>query len=231
MTSMRVFHVLIVYVLLGTAAPLLACAWLLDGPAVVSPTRVALAFFLVLNVLICLWEIALGRYISEIAAEFAALQKTFGARRWDAVMHTMLFPIESVSQLFSMRFWTRIWSTYALFDSSYANRESFGFFVDVGNGWTTLLPSALFIAALVAEDAVCSARVLGCIGLCKFWQELYGTVIYFLSFFMNGRQRGKSWAEVILFIGGTNGLWFFFPLLGMRVCVQMIESNTYVALH
>ena len=37
------------------------------------------------------------------------------------------------------RRWSEVWSVYSVFDPSYANRESFGFFVDVGNGWTTMV--------------------------------------------------------------------------------------------
>jgi hypothetical protein len=38
-----------------------------------------------------------------------------------------------------VRRWSEVWSVYSVFDPSYANRESFGFFVDVGNGWTTMV--------------------------------------------------------------------------------------------
>ena len=56
---------------------------------------------------------------------------------------------------------------------------------------------------------------------------LYGTVIYALSFFFNKRHHGKSFAEVLLFVGFSNGLWFVFPLLGMWTSYAMIASDSY----
>ncbi len=94
----------------------------------------------------------------------------------------------SFSEAFSLRFWTKVWSTYALYDPSYQNNESFGFFIDVGNGWTTLVPTLVWLYAMTYNDLV-PARALGCLGIAKFWQELYGTVIYALSFFFNNRQK------------------------------------------
>ena len=44
----------------------------------------------------------------------------------------------------------------------------------------------------------------------------YGTVLYYLSFFYNGRQRGIPIAEVIGWVGGSNGIWIIFPLIGIE---------------
>ena len=77
---------------------------------------------------------------------------------------------------------------------------------------------------------IAPARVVGMVGLVTFWQELYGTAIYFLSYFMNRRHAGRSIAEVVLFVGGSNGLWFVFPALGMAACSTMIQVGTFDAL-
>lgn len=50
-------------------------------------------------------------------------------------------------------------SRYATLDPSYAQQGSFGFCVDVGNGFTTLAPSVLF--ALSITRPLLDARVLG----------------------------------------------------------------------
>ena len=80
------------------------------------------------------------------------------------------------------------------------------------------------------------------IGLMSYWQELYGTIVYFLSFIMNGRyrfncvrsvlaqvwmHRGRGCLEVSLFVGLTNGLWFFLPLLGIFVSYKFVSSNSF----
>jgi len=158
------------------------------------------------------------------------LNERFGTRRLEAVGEFFLFPM-TVADIFSSKFWSRVWSTYAMYDPSYANELSFGFFVDVGNGWTTIIPSVLLYIALTHHSAlwpeVLTPFALGIMGIMKFYQEFYGTCIYFLSFFLNKRYVGKSFFEVALFVGFSNGLWFFFPLLGIYACVHMISSNSY----
>jgi hypothetical protein len=68
---------------------------------------------------------------------------------------------------------------------------------------------------------------VGLIGMVSFYQEFYGTVIYFLSFIMNKRYVGKGPVEVALFVGLTNGIWFVCPLVGMWVSYAMITTNSF----
>jgi hypothetical protein len=218
---LKVYHVLIIYVLGSTSG----CAYLhFSEHGKHSIPQLALAFFLCLNALICLWEIALGWHIDHIKKESVRLEKAFKGDRLKACMSFFNADI-SLSEIFSLQFWSIVWSTYALYDPSYANKESFGFFIDVGNGWTTIIPSIFFCLGLTYEWV--PARILGMIGLVKFYQEFYGTIIYFLSFFLNKRYKGVSVFEVLLFIGFSNGIWFFFPLYGMWTSVQMILTDSY----
>lgn len=115
------------------------------GKQSLNPHYLALAFFLPLNTLICVWEIALGLHIDFIAKDYAKLKEKFGKAPFNAVIQFFVAQL-SISNMLSLKFWTKTWSTYSLYDPSYSNRESFGFFVDVGNGWTTLVPSLLFWA-------------------------------------------------------------------------------------
>ena len=185
-------------------------------------------------------HILIGIYISHIKEELKKLNEKYGNNRMSAVVDFFLTSI-SIKQIFTLKTWSRIWSTYSMYDPSYANRESFGFFVDVGNGWTTLLPSLLYLIGMtfhnnyyynmmfimLSSSSSSSAKILGIIGIIKFYQEFYGTCIYFLSFFFNKRHHGKSLFEVILFVGLSNGLWFFFPILGMYASLQLILTNSY----
>ena len=41
------------------------------------------------------------------------------------------------------------------------------------------------------------------------------------------RPLGVSVFEVLLFIGFSNGIWFFFPVAGMWASVQMILTDSY----
>lgn len=74
---------------------------------------------------------------------------------------------------------------------------------------------------------ILDARTLGMLGILKFYQEFYGTCIYFLSYLMNGRYKGRSMAEVCLFVGLTNGLWFIFPIVGIWSSAQLIYRGDF----
>jgi len=69
--------------------------------------------------------------------------------------------------------------------------------------------------------------LVGCIGLASYWQILYGTIIYFLSYFYNQRYKGKTWQEVVGFVGVSNGIWFFFPIVGIYACVCILDTKDY----
>lgn len=224
MSFLKVYQVLILYVLGSTGYPVYLHY---QQHHVINTLHVLMTFFLTLNSLICLWEISLGLNITYIKSTYQKLLKKYGNNRLDAVVDFFFTEVGIVSDLFSLKFWSIVWSTYSLYDPSYSNRESFGFFVDVGNGWTTLIPSLLFLASMTYDITNLSPKYIGLIGVIKFYQELYGTIIYFLSFILNERYKGKPFVEVAGFVGISNGLWFFFPLLGMYVSVQLIMTDSY----
>jgi len=163
-------------------------------------------------------------YIGKIQKEKAAMAKEFGSRRFDCALAFFNMDL-TVGQMLTPSTWTKVWSTYSLYDPLYADPTSFGFWVDSGNGITTILPSLLF--TLNMSVPLVAPRTLGCIGLASFWQEFYGTAVYFSTFFANKRHVGKGLLEIFLFVGVSNGLWFLFPLLGMHASYQMIESGTF----
>jgi hypothetical protein len=183
-----------------------------------------LAFFLVINVLICFWEICLSIHIDTIHNEYKLLLQKYSKTPVQAVSK-LLFRDFSFYEIFTLKTWTIIWSTYSLYDPSYSNRETFGFFVDFGNGWTTLLPSLLFLYQMTFDAY--SARFIGIIGMIKYYQECYGTVIYVLSYVYNKRYKGRDPLECILVVGIANSLWFFFPIYGMYLCYDMIMTDSF----
>ena len=224
-TGMNVGLFLVLYVLLTTGLP----SWnhfSVHGHVGRWGGQLALSFFLGLNSLICLWEIGLGLHIGHIEKEHKRLWQLHGREPWAAVVAFFMAPL-SLRDCLSSKFWTTVWATYSLYDPSYSNRQSFGFFVDVSNGWVTLLPSLLFWYAMTYDVPGLSARALGCLGLVKFYLEFHGTCVYFLSYVLNERYRGRSALEVGLFVGFSNGLWFVFPLLGVALSLSMINSDSF----
>jgi hypothetical protein len=191
---------------------------------VYDATQIGLAFFLVVNVMISWWEIALFVSQDQIGAEYDAIREPYQGREMAAVAEVFARPVPLLRVL-SPRQWTRIWSTYSLFDPGYSDRRSFGYNIDVGNGFTTIIPSILFAFGMTFW--LVSPRVLGIIGIIIFWQMFYGTAVYFFQFFNNGRHRGHSVRDVLLFVGVSNLLWLIFPLLGLWTSAQLILEGSY----
>ncbi|MGB5547370.1 MAG: hypothetical protein WCB63_12710 [Polyangiales bacterium] len=191
---------------------------------VYNVTQMGLAFFLVINVLIAWWEIALFVCQDQIQAEYEETKIAYRGRE-----------IERIGEIFARRIplfrvlclseWTTIWSGYSLFDPGYSDRRSFGYNIDVGNGFTTLIPATLFAFGMTFE--LMPARWLGIIGVIMFWQMFYGTAVYFFQFFNNGRHQGHSLKDLLLFVGVTNLMWFIFPIWGLCTSIQLILEGSY----
>mmetsp|Transcript_15195 Transcript_15195/g.35209 ORF Transcript_15195/g.35209 Transcript_15195/m.35209 type:complete len:293 (-) Transcript_15195:229-1107(-) len=191
----------------------------------------SILFFNNLNVLIAFCEIALGNHIDFIKKHYQHLKKEYrDDKTFKPKKAEYLAGFAYLNMSLSLRDlydggqkWARMWSTYSLWDPSYSNPESFGFFIDVGNGWSTLLPCWLWNFAILFPHYFAPSNetgrtdssalvLLGFIGACSYWQILYGTIIYFLSFLWNKRFQNKPLLEVVGFVGFANGIWFFFPI-------------------
>jgi hypothetical protein len=218
---MRVWNVVAFTVAAGTTLPVLLHY---QHHGVFSAYQIALAFFLWLNVIIALWEICLFLRIDEIEERHRRLQQAYKGR---AIARSLDFLLSRVAlrELFSASFWTGIWTSYAGFDESYADKRSFGFFVDVGNGFTTLIPSLVFLSEMTFGRI--SARALGIVGILLFYQMWYGTLVYLASFILNKRYVGHPPAHLAIIVGCLNGLWLTFPLLGIYASVSMVYTNSY----
>jgi hypothetical protein len=141
------------------------------------------------------------------------------------VSHWMTKPL-SLQELFSSKQWAKMWATYALFDPSYQNQESFGFFIDVGNGYSTIPACLLINASILCPDRL-SPTLVGCVAIAMYWQVTYGTIIYFLSFMFNKRYQGFRPKDIGLFVGVSNGTWIVFPCLGIYAGIIILQQGNF----
>jgi hypothetical protein len=189
-----------------------------------SPTQIGLAFFLVINVLICWWEMSLVFCRDQIREDYEAIKDAYRGREMARVMEVFARPIP-LFRVFSFRQWATIWASYSLFDPGYSDPRSFGYNIDVGNGFLTIIPAILFAFGMTFD--LMPARALGIIGVIIFWQMFYGTAVYFFQFFHNGRHEGHSVRDLVLFVGLTNFMWLIFPLWGVWTSARMIMDGSY----
>ena len=182
------------------------------------------SLFLSINLLICFWEICLflkRDYIEERNKYWGERQKQTGITPAVEFLATRV----SKDNLFSTTFWADVWSTYSLYDGSYADRRCYGFNADVGNGFVTLIPSIILHIGITITFL--PANILGILGVMMFWQWLYCTSIYWMSFFVAGRHKLISKSDVNLYIWGTNAPWALFSLLGLYASIRLVLDNSY----
>ncbi|KAL9179991.1 hypothetical protein ACHAXT_007961 [Thalassiosira profunda] len=197
--------------------------WPLSQLSTVTPLTFSLLLFNNINIFIALCEIVLGFNIDCIQRDYKKLKAKYAGNEWGACIAYLTMPL-TIRQAFEAKTWARMWSTYALYDPSYQNHESFGFFIDFGNGLSTIPPSILMNAAIVYPDKV-SPLWAGCIGLAMYWQVMYGAIVYVGTFLFNKRHRGKPLLEVSLFVGFSNSLWIVFPVGGIYACFCMLRDG------
>lgn len=186
-----------------------------------------LSLFLSINLLICLWEICLylrGDYIAERHHYWQERYKLTGKTPAVEFLQSRV----NIDNVLSATFWADVWSTYSLYDGSYADKRTFGFNADVGNGFFSLIPTLIFHVGITIS--VFEPVVLGILGVMIFWVWTYNTTLYFVSFFLVGRHRLISLKDNLLYIAGTNAPWILFSLLGIYVSIRLILDNSYSVL-
>jgi hypothetical protein len=182
--------------------------------------HVALTVFLAINLLICVWEISLWHRMRDIVRWYESPRGAGDRPRGN--LYTTRVTLREAA---STRLWARTWLGYTHWDDGYADPRSFGFTIDVGNGFSTLFPSLFFLVGMTFP--IFSPVVLGIIGLLLFYQKFYGTCLYFFQYIYNRRYVGRSAASVVGVVGGTNGVWLVFPAIGLYVCVRLIVENRF----
>ena len=186
-----------------------------------------LCLFLAVNLLICYWEACLffqRDYIETRSAYWRQRQQAGGR----LAIAEFFFGKVSAARVFSPRLWADVWATYTCYDTAFADRKSFGFNADVGNGFVTTIPTVLLYLAFAG--GFLPALAAGLLGLMLFWQQTYVTSVYLASFFIAGLNREISRRELCLWVIGSNCPWVLFPLLGLYVSLRLVLDGNYSVL-
>lgn len=186
-----------------------------------------LSLFFSSNLLICYWEacLFLKRDYIEARAEYWRRRQRETGRTPAVEFLSTRVPLR---RILSLEIWADVWATYSLFDGSYSDRRTWGFNADVGNGFVTPVPTLILYAACTVDFL--PPVVAGILGLMLSWQWIYVTSVYWVSFFVAGRQRQITRAELYTYIGATNAPWVLFALLGWYVSLRLILDADYSVL-
>ena len=221
---MKIWLIACVFVALVAGAALAIRFWT-AGDFDVAHTL--LTVFLTVNILASYWEICLLMRIDEIDEK---------RKNWDSFRSesgavpalkflTMSVPLRSV---FAPSVWAELWGVYSLYDASYSDRKTFGFNCDVANGVVTPLLSLVLLGTFTIPFL--PAQVTGILGVLLFWQWIYVTSVYIMSFFMVGRHRLIKRKEILLYVWGPNLCWIVLPIFGFYISTRLILEGNYAAL-
>ena len=186
-----------------------------------------LSLFFSVNLLVCYWEICLfvrRDYIERRTGYWRQWQRETGRTPAGEFLASRV----SLKRILSPTVWADAWATYAQYDSSYADRRTLGFNVDIGNGFVTPLPTLILYAAYTFDFL--PALYAGIVGAMVFWQWIYATSLYCVSFFVAGRQTRISRLQTFIFIIAINSFWVLCALLGSYVSVRLIMDGNYSVL-
>ncbi len=186
-----------------------------------------LSLFFSINLLICYWEacLFLKRDYIETRAEYWRGRR---GETGETPAAQFLLTRVPLKKTLSPTLWADVWATYAQFDDSYADRRTYGFNVDIANGFATPLPTLILYAAYTFD--IMPALVSGIIGVMLFWQLTYMTSVYLVSFFVANRQTRISRGELYVYILAMNSPWVLCPLLGLYVSIRLILDGDYSVL-
>ena len=183
-----------------------------------------LSLFLTINLLIAYWECCLywqRDYIEERARFWRDREAETG--RSPAV--EFLSSKVPVRRILSPTVWADVWATYALHDGSYVDRRSYGFAVDIANGFFTPVVSLVLLGAMTFE--LLPAWLAGIIGIGLFWQWVYVSSLYIVSFLVAGRQGKIGRTDFWVYVFGPNCVWIVFPLFGLYVAARLVLDGNY----
>lgn len=183
-----------------------------------------LSLFFSTNLVICYWEacLFLKRDYIETRTDYWRRWQSETGRTPAIEFLTARVPLR---QALSPTVWADVWATYSQFDGSFADRRTFGFNADTANGFFTPVPTVILYATFTI--GFLPAVVAGIIGVMLFWQWVYVTSVYWVSFFVAGRHRRISRGELYGYIGAMNAPWVLFALLGLYVSVRLIVDGNY----
>ena len=192
--------------------------------AELDPLYVVFAVFFSTNLLISYWEICLLHrrdYIEERGAHWRERQQESGR---SPVVQFLLAKV-SLARPFSPNLWADVWAVYSVYDGSYVDRRTFGFNCDIANGYFTPVPTLVLYATFTVPFL--PAVATGILAAMLFWQWVYVSTVYVVSFFVAERHWQVRPGEVFRYIVVPDSPWVLIPMLGIYVAVRLIIDGDY----
>lgn len=214
-------------VLVIVALTLIGVVTRLDQYAAVDVLYVVFAVFFSINLLISYWEICLFHKRDYIERRGAHWRDRHAQSGKSPVIEFLLAKVP-LARPFSPTRWADAWAAYSVYDGSYVDRRTFGFNCDIANGYFTPIPTLVLYATFTVPFL--PAAVAGILAAMLFWQWVYVSTVYVVSFFVGKRHRQIRRGQVLGYIVVPDSPWILIPLLGIYVAVRLIVDGDYAVL-
>ena len=186
-----------------------------------------LTLFFSINLVVAYWEMCLffrRDYVEERAGFWSTRQEDTGKTPAVEFLTTSV----PLNRVLSPTVWADVWATYSMFDSAYADRNTYGFNIDIANGYATPAPTLMLYVTYIG--GLLPAVAAGILGVMLFWQWVYGSSLYVVSFLVGQKQALITTREFYIYIFGPNAIWVLTPMLGLYVSIRLILDGDYSAL-
>ncbi|MDE0191043.1 MAG: hypothetical protein OXQ90_06770 [Gammaproteobacteria bacterium] len=214
-------------VLFVVALTLIGVVTRLNQYGEIDALYVVFAVFFSTNLLISYWEICLFYQRDYIEERGAYWRERLEASGKSPVVEFLLTKV-SLARPFSPTLWADAWAVYSVVDGSYVDRRTFGFNCDIANGYFTPLPTLVLYATFTVPFL--PAVVAGIVAAMLFWQWVYVSAVYVVSFFVAKRHRQIRRGQVFSHIIVPDSPWVLIPLLGIYVAVRLIIDGDYAVI-
>ena len=222
--NMRVGSIIALFVALSTATGI-GVSYRVNGS--VNACYCLMSLFFSVNLLVCYWEMCLfwqRDYVEKRVDYWREYCAATGRSSAAGFMATVV----PLGKILSPTIWADAWASYSLYDGSYADRRTYGFNVDIANGFVTVFPSLILYATYTF--AFLPALAAGILGAMLFWQWVYMTSVYVVSFYVAGRHKSIRRGDTNFYILGINSFWVVFALLGLYISIRLIVDGDYSVL-
>lgn len=186
-----------------------------------------LSLFFSANLLICCWETSLFRHLDLVRqrAEHWRRRREETGQSPAVEFLTSRIPF---TRVVSPSVAADAWAAYSVYDGSYTDPRTYGFNIDIANGFFTAAPTLVLYAAFTVPFL--PAPVAGILGIMLFWQWAYTSSVYLVSFYAAGRHKLISGADAAIYVWGANSVWTLSGLLGLYVSIRLIVDGDYTVL-
>ena len=76
-------------------------------------------------------------------------------------------------------------------------------------------------------SGIIPAIVAGILGVMIFWQWVYVSSLYIVSFFMGKQQDSITRTQSFAYILGPNSVWVLVPIVGLYVSIRLLVDGSY----